>query len=92
MSFAKDHVEGEGGFAGAGDTGNHRHFVARDFHFQILEVVLAGFVNDDVVDGALAEDRVALLVGFGAALAASAAIGVAAGGLGAVVGQVGAGG
>ena len=47
LPLGVDRVEGERGFAGAGEPGEHDELVARDRQIDVLEVVLARAANDD---------------------------------------------
>src|SRR5690606_30919221 len=49
LAFSVDGVEGEGGLPGTREAGNDDELVARDSHFDVLEVVFAGAANMDVV-------------------------------------------
>ena len=51
LAFGVDGVEGEGGFAGAGEAGDDDELVAGDVDVDVLEVMLAGAANDDGVEG-----------------------------------------
>ena len=45
--LGEDDVEGDGGFSGTGDTGDHREGVLRHIHGDIAQVVFAGMADGD---------------------------------------------
>ena len=47
LALGVDGIEGERGFARAGQPGEHHELVARDIEVDILEVVLAGAADRD---------------------------------------------
>ena len=49
LAFGEEDVEGEGGFAGAGEAGDDDELVARDVEGDVLEIVLAGAGDVDAV-------------------------------------------
>jgi hypothetical protein len=49
LAFGEEDVEGEGGFAGAGQTGDDDEFFAGDGEGDVLQVVLAGAGEEDGV-------------------------------------------
>jgi len=49
LAFGIDGVESERGFARTRQAGQHRQRVAGNFHIDILEVVLAGTADGDVL-------------------------------------------
>ena len=51
LAFGVDGVEGERGFAGAGEAGDDGEGVARDADVDVLQVVLARAADRDVGDG-----------------------------------------
>ena len=42
LAFGEKDIEGEGGFPGAGEAGDHDKLVARDFDGDVFQVVVAG--------------------------------------------------
>ncbi len=57
LALGEEHVEGEGGLAGAGDAGDRHQLVARDVHRDPLQVVLPRADDADAVGGARAGGR-----------------------------------
>ena len=51
LALGVDGVEGKARLAAAGQAGDHDQPVARHLHVDVLEVVLAGTANDDLVGG-----------------------------------------
>ena len=51
LTLGVDGVEGEARLAAAGQPGDHDQPIARHLHVEVLEVVLAGTANDDLVGG-----------------------------------------
>ena len=49
LSFGVEGVEGQRGLAGAGDSGQHRQLFFGDLDVDVLEVVLAGTLDEYVV-------------------------------------------
>ena len=49
LALGVDGVEGQGGLAGAGKAGDHHQLVPRDLHVHVLEVVLPGAFDIDLV-------------------------------------------
>src|SRR3970040_1438268 len=49
LSLRVDRVECEGGFPGARNSRDHNKLIAWDVHVDILQVVLAGSPDDDLV-------------------------------------------
>ena len=47
LAFGEEDVEGQGGFAGAGDAGHDRQRAVRDFERDVLQVVFAGTTEAD---------------------------------------------
>ena len=47
LAFSEDDVEGEGAFAGAGETGDGDELVAGDFDRDVFEIVFAGAADGD---------------------------------------------
>jgi len=45
LALAEDDVEGQGGFARAGQAGDHGELVTRDLQADVLQVVLAGVAD-----------------------------------------------
>jgi hypothetical protein len=56
LSFGIDGVEGEGGFAGAAESGDDGEGIAGDLDVDIFEIVLAGAVHGDLLDHLLGGD------------------------------------
>ena len=50
LAFGVDGVEGERGFAGAAEAGDHGEGVARDLDVDVLEIVLACAVHGDALE------------------------------------------
>jgi hypothetical protein len=48
LPFGVDGVEGEGGFSGAGETGDHGEGIARDADVDVAQIVLASAADGDV--------------------------------------------
>ncbi len=53
LALGIDRVESERGFAGAGQPGHHRQRIARNFDIDVLEIVLAGATDGDVLQHGL---------------------------------------
>ena len=49
LAFRIDRIEGQGGFAGTGQTGQHDQLVARQFHIDIFQIVFPCTGNDDIL-------------------------------------------
>ena len=48
LAFGKDHIKGEGGLAGSGETGDHDELIVRDRDVDVFEIMVAEAVDGDL--------------------------------------------